>query len=253
MTGVVADIQRASFHDGEGVRTTVFLKGCPLNCIWCHNPECISKELQELFYPEKCIGCNMCEKGCYSGARTICGREYTPDELVSELLLDKVYFSHGGGVTFSGGEPLLQSDFLCECVKLLKKEGVSVYIETSLCIYDDVLSEFDLVMADFKCFDSALHNEYTGVQNVKIKENLEKLNTLGIPIIIRTPVVPELMQEIDKISQYVSGLQNVRQYELLPYHSLGIEKARALGVKYKEFTVPTAEYMKELEKYAFVR
>ena len=253
MTGIIADIQRASFHDGDGVRTTVFLKGCPLNCLWCHNPECISREREELFYPEKCIGCNMCDKGCYSGARTVCGKEYTPDELVSELLLDRVYFNNGGGVTFSGGEPLLQGEFLSACVRLLKKEGISVFIETSLCIYDDVLSEFDLIMADFKCFDSALHKQYTGVGNEKIKENLKKVNELDIPLIIRTPVIPELSQGIDKISELIKPLQNVRRYELLPYHSLGAEKARALGIEYREFTAPTRQYMKELEKYAFVR
>ena len=172
MTGIVADIQRASFHDGDGIRTTVFLKGCPMRCLWCHNPECISSEVQTLFYPEKCIGCNACESGCYSGARVTCGREYTASELVCELLLDRVYFSHGGGVTFSGGEPLLQSEFLLECVRLLKKEGVSSYIETSLCVYDDVLSEFDLIMADFKCYDSQKHKEYTGIQNENIKESV---------------------------------------------------------------------------------
>ncbi len=254
MTGIVADVQRASFHDGDGVRTTVFLKGCPLNCIWCHNPECIEKEKETLFYPEKCIACNMCEDGCYSGARVTCGKTYTPTELVSELLMDRVYFENGGGVTFSGGEPLMQANFLSECVALLKREGISSYIETSLCIYGEVLAEFDLIMADLKCFDSEKHKAYTGMKNEKIKENLEKANTLGIPIIVRTPVIFELSQDIDKISEFVRTLSSVRQYELLPYHALGVEKARALGKVQREFLPPTDDFMKELnEKYAFIR
>ena len=137
MTGVVADIQRASFHDGEGVRTTVFLKGCPLNCIWCHNPECISKELQELFYPEKCIGCNMCENGCYSGARTICGREYTPDELweristaVEAAFEDFFAMKQREGKKL-GEDILSKLEFISSFVDTIEKEAPNVVEEYS--------------------------------------------------------------------------------------------------------------------------
>ena len=253
MTGLVADIQRASFHDGCGIRTTVFMKGCPLNCAWCHNPECISFEREVLFYPEKCIGCKRCDEGCYSGARVECGVEYTPEALVSELLFDRVYFKNGGGVTFSGGEPLLQAEFIFECVRLLKKEGISCFVESSLCVYHEVLREFDTVMADLKCFDDDRHREYTGVGNEKIKDNIKKVNALGVPMVIRTPVIAGLVQDIDKISELARSLENVKQYELLPYHALGVEKARALGREQMEFSAPTTHEMKELQKYAFIR
>lgn len=254
MKGLVADIKRASFHDGDGIRTTVFLKGCPLSCKWCHNPECLSFEPEVLKYPEKCIGCNMCDKGCYSGAMTVCGKYYFPKELVDELLYDEVYFKNGGGVTFSGGEPMAQKDFVSACVKLLKEKDISSFIETSLCVFDeDVFSAVDAVLADFKIFDSEIHKEYTGVSNEQIKENFKKLDKLNIPIYARTPLIPDINQEIDKISQFLKTLKNVKKYELLPYHSLGIIKAEALGRPYREFKVPSAELIKEFEKYAFIR
>ena len=131
-TGLISDIQRASTHDGEGYRTTVFFKGCPLKCKWCHNPETIKPTPEILAYPEKCIGCNMCDKGCFSGARVVCGKEMTANELLNEILLDFPYYTNGGGVTFSGGEPLMQRDFLLEIINLCKDKGISVAIETSL-------------------------------------------------------------------------------------------------------------------------
>lgn len=109
--GLIADIQRASFHDGDGIRTTVFFKGCPLRCAWCHNPECISFERQTLYYPQKCIGCGKCDEGCFSGAKVVCGKEYNSEELLCEILQDAVYYGDNGGVTFSGGEPMAQKIF----------------------------------------------------------------------------------------------------------------------------------------------
>ena len=114
--GIVADIQRNSIHDGPGIRTTVFLKGCPLNCAWCHNPECISFTPQIMYYPEKCIGCGYCEKGCFSGARVMCGKEMNLQEVMNEILLDKDYYGEDGGVTISGGEPFAQRSFLNELI-----------------------------------------------------------------------------------------------------------------------------------------
>ncbi len=252
--GLVTDIQRASLHDGDGIRTTVFLKGCPLSCLWCHNPECISFEKQELFYPEKCIGCNMCHKGCYSGAKVICGREMTAQEVLNEVLEDVPYYTEGGGVTISGGEPMAQNEFLKELIALCKENNINCALETSLIYYDEeIFKNLDFIMADLKIWDNDLHKKYTGVGNEKIKENFIKLNSLNIPIIARTPVIPEIEQGIDKISEFLKNLENVKKYELLPYHPLGVSKQKALGMELKEFTVPSKEYMKELDKYVYIR
>lgn len=252
--GLVADIERASFHDGKGIRTTVFFKGCPLRCEWCHNPECISAKQEFLVYPERCIGCGKCDEGCYAGARVLCGREMTAKELLEEILQDKPYYSDLGGVTFSGGEPMMQKDFLREIISMCRREGIGCAIETSLLLYDeDVFRGLDFVMADLKIWDNCLHRKYTGVENEVIKENFKRLNALDIPIIARTPVIPEIEQEIDRISGFLKDLKNVVRYELLPYHPLGDAKRRALGLSDALFTVPDKEYLKELEQYAFIR
>ena len=253
-TGLITDIQRASFHDGYGIRTTVFFKGCPLNCLWCHNPECISFEKQIMEYPEKCIGCGMCSSGCYAGAKIVCGREYTVAELTDEILIDKEYFKDGGGVTFSGGEPLMQRDFLLEAIELCKENDIGCAVETSLVYFDEeIFKRLDFVMADLKIWDNELHKRYTGAGNTEIIENFTKLNALNVPIIARTPIIPEIDQNIDKISEFLFGLKNVVRYELLPYHPLGNEKRRALSMPETEFTVPAKTVMEELNKYAFIR
>lgn len=252
--GIITDIQRASIHDGDGIRTTVFFKGCPLHCAWCHNPECIRFQLQQMCYPEKCIGCGMCDQGCYSGAKVTCGREVTVDDLLGEIRQDVPYYGENGGVTFSGGEPLAQKDFLLSAINACKAEGISCAVETSLIYYDEIVfCKLDFCMADLKIWDEEIHRKYTGVSNVEIKANLEKLNRLGMPIIVRTPVIPGIEQGIPEISAFVSRLSNVKKYELLPYHPLGVSKAEALGIQQEKFEIPSKEFMKELEKYAFIR
>ena len=254
INGLVADIQRASIHDGDGVRTTVFFKGCPLSCRWCHNPECISFEKEILYYPEKCIHCGMCDKGCFSGARVVCGKSMTADEVLSEIMLDVPYYGKNGGVTFSGGEPFAQGKFLNACIDKCKENKINCAVETSLIYFDEnVFGKLDFVMADLKIWNSDLHKKYTGTGNERIIQNFENLNKLNIPIIARTPVIPEINQEIDKISSFLKSLSNVRKYELLPYHPLGNSKRKALGQKADGFSVPSKEYMKELEKYAYIR
>lgn len=254
LLGRITDVQRASIHDGPGMRTTVFFKGCPLRCEWCHNPECIDFEIQELRYPDKCIGCGMCEQGCFAGARVTCGRDVTAEELMEELLEDEVYYAGGGGVTFSGGEPLMQREFLLEMLRKCKEKKIHRAIETSLIRFDrEVFSNLDLVMADLKIWDSDLHLKYTGVRNEQIKENFKRLNELGIPVIARTPIISEIEQGIKEISAFLLDMENVIRYELLPYHPLGIEKGRALGKACARFCVPDREKMEELNKYAFVR
>ncbi len=252
--GLIADIQRCSTHDGPGVRTTVFFKGCPLNCQWCHNPECISFKPQILFYPEKCIGCGQCEKGCFTGAKVLCGKEYTTEELLKEILMDKAYYGTDGGVTFSGGEPLAQAEFLSKTIDLCIENGIKCAVETSMIYYDEkIFKKLDLVMADLKIWDSDIHKKYTGVENEKIIEHFKMLDKLNIPIIMRTPVIPGIEQGIDRISEFANSLKNVIQYELLPYHPLGEGKRQALGIAENSFEVPSKEYMEELSKYAYIR
>lgn len=252
--GTVADIQRASYHDGPGIRTTVFFKGCPLRCAWCHNPECISFDPQELFYKDKCIGCGRCPEGCYAGARVLCGIEMTAEEVVRAVSMDKPYYGKDGGVTFSGGEPLAQRDFLYECIRLCREQRISCAVETSLIYFDEqIFKSLDFVMADLKIWDSAIHKQYTGASNDRIIENFKKLNELNIPIIARTPVIPEIEQEIDKISEFLYSLGNVKKYELLPYHAIGNAKREGIGKEFPSFTVPSKEYMEELKKYVFIR
>lgn len=254
LTAVVTEIQRASINDGPGIRTTVFFKGCPLHCAWCHNPECISAEPQIMFYPEKCIGCGMCKSGCYSGARVVCGKEMTADEIFSQLLLDKDYYGAEGGVTFSGGEPLLQSEMLKVLIQKCRESGIKTAAETSLCIFnEEIFKNLNFVMADFKIFDSEKHLKYTGIKNEIITENFRLLDETGTPFLVRTPVIPginDTRDEISAIRDFVKTLKNAVGYELLPYHPLGVVKQKALGLKTVEFEIPAKEHMEELKRYA---
>lgn len=253
MTGMIADIQRASIHDGPGLRTTVFCKGCPLRCQWCHNPECIDPHPQLLQYPERCIGCGQCEAGCFSGAKVICGKELTVGEVLNEILKDLPYYGQEGGVTVSGGEPLAQPEFVRELLDVCQQEKIHTAVETSLFaawkVAESVLSRCDLVMADLKLWDDRLHQKYTGVSNQLILSNFMRLDQLGIPILLRTPVIPgvnDRAEEIAAIADFARGLSNLLCYELLPYHPLGLQKAAALGIKELEFQVPTAEMVMSL-------
>ena len=253
-TAVVADIQRASIHDGPGLRTTVFFKGWPLSCAWGHNPECIEKNPQMLFYPEKCIGCNMCDKGCFSGAKILCGKEMTAEEIFAEILDDKLNYGENGGVTFSGGEPLLYPEMLKELITLCKQNGINTAIETSLFIFDkEILKSVDFVMADFKIWDSEKHQKYTGVKNDTIIRNFKRLDKLNVPFIVRTPVIPAIndtAEEIAQIRDFIKTLKNITDYEFLPYHPLGVSKQRALGIDEIRFDIPEKDKMEELRRYA---
>lgn len=253
-TALVADIERASNRDGPGMRTVVFFKGCPLSCCWCHNPECISFEKEELFYPEKCIGCKKCAEGCFSGARVLCGKEMSAEEIVREIERDRVYYGRDGGVTFSGGEPLAQAEVLSRCIDLCAEKGISSAVETSMIYYDEaVFKKLSLVMADLKIWDPAIHKRYVGVDNAVIKENFVRLSRLPVKVLARTPVIPEISQGIPEISAFLKTLPNVVGYELLPYHPLGRGKARALGREEPLYTIPDKTYMEELSRYAFLR
>ncbi len=226
--GMIANIQRCSVHDGPGIRTSVFLKGCNLNCAWCHNPETISFEPTELFHPERCIHCGMCEEGCFSGARTICGTEMTASQVVREVLLDRDYYGKEGGVTVTGGEPTCQADFTAEILRQLREQGVHTAIESNLCCAKSVLERVtehaDLIMADLKLFDSDRHRQYTGAGNEVIKENLLSVRK---PVIVRTPVIRginDTPEEIGQIAALAGRIPTLLYYELLPYHPLGLSK-----------------------------
>lgn len=253
----VTDIQRASIHDGPSLRTTVFFKGCPLHCVWCHNPECIEKQPQTLFYPEKCIGCGKCDEGCFAGARVACGKELTAEEIFREILADKDSYGKEGGATFSGGEPLLYPAMLRELIDRCKRAGITTAIETSLYLFDAaILADIDYIMVDFKIFDSARHEKYTGVSNTRIKENYQKLDALGVPFLVRTPIIPHIndtAEEITAIRDFLSTLQHVAGYELLPYHPLGVAKQAALGLPETRFDIPSKSKMEELRHCADLR
>ena len=254
MTGRITEVQRASLHDGPGIRTTVFMKGCPLSCAWCHNPESISFEQQTLFYPEKCIHCGRCAEGCFSGARVTCGEDVTPEALLDRILADRPYYRQDGGVTFSGGEPMAQRDFLSRMIDLCHAQGIRTAVETSMVYYDEgIFRKLDLIMADLKIWDDDTHRRYCGVPASPLREHFARAAALGVPMIARTPVIPGIDQGIDRIAAFLCPLENVKKYELLPYHALGDTKRQALGLSAAPFAAPAPELMEELNRYAFVR
>ena len=272
MDGKIFDIQRFSIYDGPGIRTNVFFKGCNLRCLWCHNPESQSAKPQLLFYRDKCIGCGKCAEicnktftedciacgncaeVCSQNARKISGKKISADEVVSEVLKDiEFYRTSGGGVTLSGGEPLLQPDFAAEILKKCKEQGIHTAIETAADVpwqsFQKVLPYLDLVLCDIKCIDEKNHIRCTGVSNKRILENAQKLKASDIKVIFRTPVVSCYNDnEIEQIAEFCSPCE----YEILAYHSTGCGKYTALNMDYslKEVEPPTREFMDELAKKA---
>ena len=264
MKALIFDIQRGSYVDGPGIRTTVFFKGCNLQCKWCHNPESQSKNKQILFYRDKCTGCGKCKYVCpyhfeqcdFCGkcalycpqdARKICGKEYTVEEVLSEILKDKAYYGESGGVTFSGGECMLQIDFLKAILEKCKENGVHTAVDTAGNVpwdcFEKILPYSDLFLYDVKCFSEDLHKEGAGVSNRLILENLQKLSDKNAKIIVRIPVIPEFNgseAEMQKIADYLKDLR-ISKVELLPYHAMGEHKWSALGKTALPFSVPSNE------------
>ena len=252
-SGLVADIQRYCLHDGPGIRTSVFLKGCNMNCLWCHNPETIAIEPQYIIDESKCIQCGQCEDGCFAGARILCGVEKTVDEIVDVVVLDAPYYGDDGGVTVTGGEPTMQAKFSAGILEACKAKKIHTAIETNMFSswgnIEKVLKHTDLVMADLKFFDNTLHREWTGVDNNIIKENLIKTSMTGVPIILRTPVIAGLngtAEEIGLIADFASKLPTLVYYEILPYHKLGLSKGKLNGITRKSFEKPSQEIMNQL-------
>ena len=263
---MIFDIQRNSFVDGPGIRTTVFFKGCNLRCKWCHNPESQSFEKQMMFYKDKCTGCGKCrevcpnhlkkcdfcgkcELYCPAEARKICGREYTSDEVLAEVIKDKAFYDNsGGGVTFSGGECMLQLDFLCEILKKCKSEGIHTAVDTAGNVpwksFEKILPFTDLFLYDIKAFGAELHRKGTGVSNELILENLKNLSGRA-DIIVRIPVIGGYNDNDEEIRQIADFLKQIKiiKAELLPYHAMGEHKYAALGRNTESFNVPNKNFM----------
>lgn len=268
-TGTVFNIQRYSIHDGPGIRTTVFLKGCPLNCWWCQNPESQLSGQEMIFWGDRCIGCGACATICPSDAiqikngipvtekekcilcgkciekcpalaREMIGKKLTTEEIIKEIEKDLVFYEEsGGGVTFSGGEPLKQSEFLESLLNGCQEKKIHTAVDTSGYISWEILnkisSKVDLVLYDLKIMDNERHKKYTGVSNEIILENLKKLSSIHNNIFVRFPVIPGVnddYQNIRETGEFLSSLK-IAQVDLLPYHYIGIDKYRRLGMTYK--------------------
>lgn len=237
MKPLVFDIARASGVDGPGLRTVVFLKGCPLRCEWCQNPESQDPAAENLFYAENCIKCGCCDRGCYSLARRTAGQYYAPPQLARLILRDKiVYRVSSGGVTFSGGEPLMFIDYLCETAQILKQENTHIAVET--CGYFDfqsfektLLPLIDLFLFDIKLMDPVRHEIATGKSNHLIIRNFKKLCESGVKVIPRVPLIPGYTASRENLSQIAAFFveQGVADCAFLPYNPSGIDKWARLG------------------------
>lgn len=245
MTANVFEIKRFAVHDGDGIRTTVFFKGCPLRCIWCHNPEGISSEVQVAFYRHKCISCGRCQNdgftvdNCLGEARVQYGKEMTLEELIQKLLEDREFYENsGGGVTLSGGECLVQADFCAALLSELKKEGINTAVDTcgfvSKATLDKVIPVTDVFLYDLKAYDEDVHIKCTGQSNKIILDNLRYLDSQGKDVEIRIPYVPEYNDDqIEKIAVFLSSLKHITKVRVLPYHNFARSKYEALNMENK--------------------
>jgi len=273
MKALIFDIKRFAIHDGPGIRTTVFFKGCPLRCPWCHNPEGISTGREIMIRKERCIlcgdcvsvcpegalsiegdtlivdrkkcnYCGECEEACPSNAIEIVGKEYELGELLGEIESDRAFFERsGGGVTLSGGEPLLQCEFASALLKECKERGIHTTLDTSgftskSCM-ERVVEYTDLLLYDLKTLDSGKHKEFTGVPNDLIIENLKIVAEKGKEVIVRIPVIAGFNDGEDealRIAKLLSTMKSIRKVSLLKYHSAWIEKFKSLGKEYDPYT-----------------
>ncbi len=293
--GMVFNIQRFNVHDGPGIRTEIFLKGCTLRCAWCGNPESYVRRKQVAVYKNQCIGiskCGDCLEACHKGKDTfiieddkvvgidrlscddclscydecpsnalkIWGEEMTVDQAMKVILKDKEYYQkNNGGVTISGGESLMQPDFVEEVFKRCKEEGIHTCVETALHVKPEVLDQImpytDMVITDIKHVDSEIHKKFIGSGNEQVLENIKKLATYNKPIILRIPVIPGFnddMKVIKEIGEFIlKEMDNkVTQLQMLRFRPLGQEKYAGLGMEYKmEVTKERADFESEIQGY----
>ena len=259
----IVDVKHFAVHDGPGIRTTVFLKGCPLRCLWCHNPESVSPE-PELAVLEKCVKCGSCAKicpchriengihtldrrkciacgkcldACLFDALVLYGRIRTAEDICTELLTDRIFYTQsGGGVTISGGEPLLHPDFCSELFGMMQREKIHTAIDTCgevpWSAFEAVLPVTDMFLFDLKQMDSGKHRKCTGVPNERILSNLKHLSETGKKIEIRMPIVPGLNDadsDLASAGEFLSGLSNLSGVRLLAYHSFARSKYASVG------------------------
>lgn len=273
LKATIFDIERNSYVDGPGIRTTVFFKGCNLRCSWCHNPESQNALPQMMFYKNKCTGCGKCKEKCPNhlescelcgkctiycphDAREICGKEYTVDEVMREILKDKAFYDHsGGGVTFSGGECMLQIDFLEAILKECKNNGVHTAVDTAGHVpfecFEQIIPYTDLFLYDVKCYDGDKHRQYTGASNELILSNLGRLLKMGIAIWVRIPIIPTVNdseEEMLNIKKLIISSGSPEKIELLPYHAMGEHKYAAIGKQVQTFSVPSKEKISQLKR-----
>ena len=270
MNGTLFSIEHGSFVDGPGIRTSVFFKGCNLKCVWCHNPESQSPVRQKLYFADKCVHCGKCRAVCPSpdhcvlcgrcaevcprNALEISGYEISAKEVLDEIISDKVFYSHDGGATFSGGECMLQTDFLLELLKGCKAEDIGTAVDTAGCVswdkFEKILPYADIFLYDLKVMDPEKHQKYVGADNALILENYRKLIAAGKRVIVRMPILPgvnDAKEDVLSLRAFFDEAGWPERTELLPYHRLGENKYRALGIEPVIFEVPSAEKMEELK------